>query len=355
MSVEDSAGSANATAGQAVLFAGTTVVIAILGLFVAGLPALTSMGVAVALVVVVAMFAAVTLLPGLLGLAGTKIDKLSIHRKSHVAKPAHDDLLRSVGAPRREPPEALRRAQLRRPVPHRDAGPQHADRDARRRQRPADHDPARARTTCLAEGFGTGFNGPIQVVVEIPTAADRRRSRAHPCRTAGRPRRSPPSTEPVFNAAGDTALLTVNPTTAPQDERTDDARPPPPLRRAPRRRSQGTDAQALLTGQAMITDLTERITSRLPWFIAAIVAMSFVLLMIVFRSILVPLKAALDEPAVDRCRLRRDRRRVPVGLGQRADRRREHDADQPVRSADDVRHPLRALDGLRGVPALPGP
>src|SRR5206468_927887 len=90
MSVEDSAGTANATAGQAVLFAGTTVVIAILGLFLAGFPAISSMGVSVALVVAVAMAAAITLLPGLLGLAGTKIDKLSIHRKSHVAKPAHE-------------------------------------------------------------------------------------------------------------------------------------------------------------------------------------------------------------------------------------------------------------------------
>src|SRR6478609_642945 len=88
MSVEDAAGTAIATAGLAVLFAGTTVVIAILGLFLAGLPAIASMGVAVALVVTVAMAAAITLLPGLLGLAGTKIDRLSIHRKSHVTKPA---------------------------------------------------------------------------------------------------------------------------------------------------------------------------------------------------------------------------------------------------------------------------
>ena len=92
MSVEDAAGTANATAGQAVLFAGTTVVIAILGLFLAGLPAISAMGAAVALVVTVSMAAAVTLLPGLLGLAGTKIDKLSIHRKAHVAKPADETL-----------------------------------------------------------------------------------------------------------------------------------------------------------------------------------------------------------------------------------------------------------------------
>src|SRR3546814_12704324 len=84
MSVEDAAGTAVATAGQAVLFAGTTVVVAILGLFLAGLPAISGMGAAVALVVTVSMIAAVTLLPGLMGLAGTKIDRLSLHRQTHV-------------------------------------------------------------------------------------------------------------------------------------------------------------------------------------------------------------------------------------------------------------------------------
>ena len=99
-------------------------------------------------------------------------------------------------------------------------------------------------------------------------------------------------TAPMLNPAGDTAVLTVNPTTAPQDERTDqlvrhlraDVLPATVA---------GTDARVSLTGQAMITDLTDRITNRLPLFIAAVVAMSFLLLLVVFRSILVPLKAAL--------------------------------------------------------------
>jgi len=143
----------------------------------------------------------------------------------------------------------------------------------------------------LADGFGPGFNGPILVVIEIPASADQvgvtrihDRLRADPGVAA--------VTAPVFNAARDTALLTVNPTTAPQDERTDalvhhlraDVLPAAVA---------GTTATALLTGQAVITDLTERITDRLPIFIAAVVVMSFLLLMIVFRSILVPLKAAL--------------------------------------------------------------
>jgi len=87
-------------------------------------------------------------------------------------------------------------------------------------------------------------------------------------------------------------VFTANPTTAPQAEATDH------LVRHLRTEVlpgavEGTDVRVSLTGRAMLTDLTDRITNRLPLFIAAVVAMSFLLLMIVFRSILVPLKAAV--------------------------------------------------------------
>jgi len=290
MSVADSAGTATATAGLAVLFAGTTVVIAILGLFLAGLPAISSMGVSVALVVTAAMAAAVTLLPGLLGLAGTKIDKLSIHRKAHVAKPAHETYAgrwaHHVGT------HPVRYAIVSLGVLCAIAVPTLSMRIGT-----PDDGNAPVQTTQrvaydqLADGFGAGFNGPIQVVVEVPSPADLGAvNRVHDALQAD------PGiaavTAPVFNPSGDTAVLTANPTTAPQDERTDqlvrhlrsDVLPATVT---------GTDARVSLTGQAMMTDLTDRITSRLPVFIVAIVAMSFLLLMIVFRSILVPLKAAI--------------------------------------------------------------
>lgn len=290
MSVDDAAGNAVATAGMAVLFAGTTVVIAILGLFVAGLPAISGMGAAVALVVTVSMVAAVTLLPGLLGLVGTRIDKLSIHRKAQVVKPADRTIsgrwARHVG---NHPARyaivgfgalsaiALPALGMRIGVPDDGNAPIGTTQ--------------RAAYDELAAGFGPGFNGPIQVVIELPATGGQAVAqsvhdalRADPGVAA--------VTATAFNPAGDTAVFTVNPTTAPQDERTDQ------LVRHLRTdvvpgAIAGTEARVSLTGQAMVTDLTDRIASRLPIFITVVVTMSFLLLMIVFRSVLVPLKAAL--------------------------------------------------------------
>jgi RND superfamily putative drug exporter len=248
------------------------------------------MGVSVALVVTVSMAAAITLLPGLLGLAGTKIDKLSIHRKRHVTKPAHETFSgrwahHVCSHPARYAVLSLA-ALCAIAVP---ALSMHIgtpdDGNA------AKHTTQRIAYDHLAQAFGRGFNGPIQVVVEVPRAADR-----GAVARVSRALRGDPGvaavTAPVFNATGDTAVVTANPTTSPQDARTDEL--------VHHLRSDvlpasvtGTDAKVSLTGQAMMTDLTDRISSRLPVFIAAIVAMSFLLLMIVFRSVLVPLKAAL--------------------------------------------------------------
>jgi putative drug exporter of the RND superfamily len=285
--VTEAAGRANATAGQAVLFAGTTVVIAIVGLLLAGLPAVTTMGFAVAITVVVSMAIAVTLLPGLLGWAGTRIDRFAIHRRK-ATDAAHETLsgrwAHRVGRrPGRYAVTALvgllvlAAPVLALRVGFADDGNAASDTTQRK---------AYDLTT---EAYGPGFNGPLTVVVEDPTGGD----------AAGRVHDGLAATDgialvsaPLTNEAGDTSVLFANPTTAPGDEATahllDEVRAevlPDAV--------DGTGATAQVTGStAFFEDLSTRISERLPLFIAAVVALSFVLLAIVFRSVLVPLKAA---------------------------------------------------------------
>jgi RND superfamily putative drug exporter len=231
MSVEDAAGTAVATAGQAVLFAGTTVVIAILGLFLAGLPAISGMGAAVALVVTVSMAAAVTLLPGLLGLAGTKIDRLSIHRKARVVKPADETVagrwahhvgnhpvryvIVSLGVLCAIAVPAL---SMRIGVPDDGNAPTHATQ--------------RIAYDRLAGGFGPGFNGPIQAVVELPSGGPA--SIVQRVRGACRPTGGVAAvTAPVLNPRRHRRSPS-NPDHGTAGRAHRPPRPPPPLRRPPR-------------------------------------------------------------------------------------------------------------------------
>ena len=139
MSIHDSAGHANGTSGMAVVFAGTTVVIAICGLVVAGIPTVTAMGFASALVVAVSVIAAITLLPALLGLAGTKINSLRLPwvKRNQVEAEMHPrpdppGHVGAVGRARCGPPVALPHRQPRRAARARGAGALDAPRPDRR-------------------------------------------------------------------------------------------------------------------------------------------------------------------------------------------------------------------------------
>ena len=204
----------------------------------------------------------------------------------------------------------------------------------------------------LADGFGSGFNGPIQVVVADPDGSRSGRRRAGASRTRRRSGCRRRHRSGVQRRAGHGADH-GEPDHGAAGRAHGRARPPPPQRRAARRsRRHGCDDAADRPGDGdgphradhepapMVHrgdrgDVVRAADDRVPLDPRAA-------------------EGGADEPAVDRRRLRRDRRRVPVGLGQRADRRRAHDADQPVRTADDVRDPVRAVDGLRGVPARQG-
>ena len=289
MEVEHSIAVTNATAGQAVVFAGGTGVVAILGLQMAGIPFVAALGYSAALIVAVAVAVAVTLLPALLGYAGDKV--LSRTRRRHGPKDrtmsrwvrwaewvSHHPWRSATAATLILLTLAIPALDMR--LGQADAGTEPLSTTQRRAY------------DLLAAGFGDGFNGPLLIVTEIPSTTDPAIADAILAAVAadtGVAAVSPAE----FNAAGDTALITAIPTTKPQDEATADL--------VDRLRADilpavtdGTDVETLVGGPtAGFIDQSDKISDRLIWFILVVVIVSFLLLMIVFRSILVPLKAAI--------------------------------------------------------------
>jgi putative drug exporter of the RND superfamily len=285
----ESAALSNATSGTAVLFAGTTVVVALVGLLIAGIPSIAVMGAASAVTVAVAMIAAVTLLPALLGLAGTRIDRLRIGRRLRNENAASHETVSGRWADHvgRNPWRfALGSfavlALLALPV-------------FAMRTGIADDGTAGTDTTyrkaydLLADGFGPGFNGPLTVVLDGADADTVADVHAAVGATEGVAYVTPALT----NDAGDTTVLTAFPVTSPQDEATtalvhtlrNEVLPA---------ELDGTATESYVTGQtAAYIDISEKLADRLPYFLAAVVGLSFLLLMAVFRSLLVPLKAAV--------------------------------------------------------------
>jgi len=144
----------------------------------------------------------------------------------------------------------------------------------------------------LAAGFGDGFNGPLLIAIDLGTNADPGVTQQIASAIAADPGVRAVS-PPELNAAGDTGLLTAIPTTKPQDQATSALVHRLRVDLIPAATA-GTGAHALVGGPtARFIDQSDKIADRLPWFIATVVSLSFLLLMTVFRSILVPLKAAI--------------------------------------------------------------
>jgi RND superfamily putative drug exporter len=302
--IEDAAGRANATSGQAVIFAGGTVVIAICGLSLAGIPMVTTMGWSAAIVVAVTVLASVSLLPALLGFAGARLATASLpwaRRREAALADRRERLLRLGGEPPKSgwerwglhvsshpwpyllggvgllllltvPLLGIRLGQL-------DAGTS------------AKGTSIRTAYDRVAEGFGPGFNGPLLVVLDLQGAdADAVDAVVS---AAGRDDDVSIVAPPQLNERGDTAIVTVIPKSQPQSAATSEL--------VHRLRSdiiptalEGTRVTSYVSGlTAVFIDLSDRVAQRLPWFIGAVVGLSFLLLMAVFRSVLVPLKAAL--------------------------------------------------------------
>ena len=266
------------------------VVIALLGLTVIGIPFIAALGVAAAIVVGISVLAALTLLPAVLSILGRKVDALSVpffqsketgHEKSFWFKLSQAIQRRPwwfVGA------SAIVLGAFTIPffsmhMAFTDAG----------NNAPSTH--TRKAYDLLAQGFGRGFNGPLAVVVDLGP-----NGKAAVPELSAALSKAPDVDRveaPSYNKAGDTAIITVYPDTAPQDSATNtlvgnlrhDVIPSV---------TDHADLKAYVAGSTAATiDVSDRISSRTPIFFAMVIGLSFLVLMMVFRSVVVPITAAI--------------------------------------------------------------
>ncbi|MEV0477119.1 MMPL family transporter [Streptomyces prunicolor] len=287
----EAAGLAAGTAGSAVVFAGLTVVIALAGLSVVGIPMLTKMGLAAAGAVLLSVLISLTLVPALLGFwpdaALSRRERKKGMRRANgenggsrwarivVRRPIPVLLLGVIGLGAM----ALPALDLQLGMPGDEA------KSTSTTERRAYDD--------LAQGFGPGFNGPLTIVVDAKKADDAKSAVATVSKeiaaTGGVVSVSPAR----FNSAGDTAVFSATPATSPTDEKTKQ------LVQTIRDERSGIESKASgasfeVTGTtALNIDVAQKVQDALIPYLTLVVGLAIVLLLLVFRSLLVPLKAAL--------------------------------------------------------------
>lgn len=284
MSVPEAAGRATATAGQSVIFAGGTVLVALAGLQFSGVPDFATMGYATGLVVLVTVLAAITLLPALLGALKLRVYSRRNRRPGRVQSsmshsPTAARFARMVG---RRPIVwltgatlvllALAAPALSMNVGQSDAGNEPTSNTVRRAY------------DLTSAAFGAGANGPLTVAVDLDALGGEHGLRGvvnDITNTTNVAQVSEPATSPD----GSTAVLTVTPRTGPQDERTEalvqhlrsDVLP---------------DGAGITSWTAAMIDISNVLLDHLWLVISVVIATSLLLLMIAFRSVVLPLKAA---------------------------------------------------------------
>jgi putative drug exporter of the RND superfamily len=283
---------AMSTAGRAVLFAGSTVIIALLGMFALGVSFLNGLAVASAIAVFFTMLAALTALPALLSRIGRRISRGRVARSQRglSGEDGNGFWARWARLIRRHPwPAALTGLAIMLVI----AVPALSLRMA---LSDAGNDPAGTTTRkaydLLAEGFGRGFNGPLEVVAQLPRANDqtaRGRVDAVLSHTPGIVAVAPAVTSP----SGRIAVYQAFPRTAPQAAATSDLVTRlrdtvlPPV-------AHSTGATLLVGGPtAGSIDFTSVLSNKLPVFIAIVVGLAALLLLVVFRSLVIPVQAAV--------------------------------------------------------------
>jgi putative drug exporter of the RND superfamily len=297
LSPAEAAARANASSGGSVVFAGSTVVVALAGLAVVGIPFLTLMGLCAAATVATAVLIAITLVPALLGFAGENIDKLSIPGvKVSTGDPA--DLEQTFSG-------RFAKRITDHPVPYLLVGiaiifvlaipllsirlglPDDGTLPTSTTQRQA--------YDILSHGFGPGFNGPLTVVVDLSHTPSASRTAA--LSSIAKLAQADPDVAvvapPTLNPAGNTAVVTVVPKSGPDSSATESLvhRLRDELRRSQVAQT-GTTIAVTGTTAANI-DISAKLADALPIYMAFVIGLTMLLLFVAFRSILVPIKAAI--------------------------------------------------------------
>ncbi len=276
------------TSGRSVFFAGIVVAVSFLGLALMGLPFVTALGAAGAIVVLCAVLVAMTLLPAVLSLLGHRVDSLFIPflRTREGVSTASIWYRLSRNIQRRPLPWFAASAGfvllLCSPLLDLNLG---VTDDGNRGE--TFH--SRRAYDLLAEGFGPGFNSPLTIVVDGEGAGER----AETVRAAVESHPNVVNVTPSFGNGGSTAVFTVFPGTRPQDEATADLVHDlrndvfPGIATA-----EGVDLYVTGAVPAFV-DIGDRISGRLIWLFVGVIGISFVLLTAVFRSVVVAVKAAI--------------------------------------------------------------
>ena len=292
--VGDAAVNAVNTAGRAVFFAGITVCIALLGQFALGISFLYGIAVSAAITVALTMLASLTLLPALLGFFGLKVlsrrQRAEMQRTGPVAEASTGFWRRWATGIERRPvlPSIVALAVvvvLALPFFSLHLGLDDAGSDQAGTTTRQAYD-------LLAKGFGPGFNGPFQVVAELPTRGDDS-AFATVMQDLLHQRGVVAVTPPVLGPSGTVAVSILYPSSSPQSTQTSWL-----LNRLRNtvipRASAGTGLTVLVGGTTAIqTDFSHVLSSKLPLFVAVVVILAFLLLMAVFRSLLIPVVASV--------------------------------------------------------------
>jgi putative drug exporter of the RND superfamily len=278
------------TSGRAVLFAGGTVVISLLGLFLIGLSFIRGLSIGAALAVLLVMAAAVTLLPAVLGFVGHTIDRFALPMTKRPKDPEHTVWARWARTIQRRPwPVAIAGLAILLVL----AVPAHG---LRLGIADAGNDPTKLTTRraydLLSQGFGPGFNGPLIVASEVRSAGDV----AAMARVASAIEKTPGVANVgrvIPSPNGKAVFVQVVATGSPQDAST--TKLVHRLRDSVIPASEAGSTLQLHVGSqtAVGVDLADTLGQRLPYMFLAILILSFLLLMLVFRSLLVPLKAVI--------------------------------------------------------------